>query len=377
MSVKCRWTLAVALTLLATQSPALAWELTPGSPPPSPKDCVRIYVGGSNGSSGLVDYQAGSQITCRWPGNNSPYGPAAARTVPGDAVPDGAPCQVLYYAPVKFQDFPSRIRMTWQSPSGGSGGAADLDPGTYAQILHAAPEVGAVNDVFWVYARQGTYQNQQCQFVGPWQDLCQDIQLPDPNVPCILTQPHRITPAESPPPPAGPYVAKVIGDLKAKAGTVGSLPSPNGLVNLPTCFWIDDIAVPDERDFTMVLPGPPDGTNRRIYYTYLVRVFFAGVDWSFDDPFGNEQVRPHPACGQHPQMTAHSYQMISEKHSADGYYHVSATEKYQVTVDLYWDDSYGAHHQAVDPGVALPITVSPQGPYRQYVGQVEGIPIGA
>jgi hypothetical protein len=67
--------------------------------------------------------------------------------------------------------------------------------------------------------------------------------------------------------------------------------------------------------------------------------------------------------------------MISDKRSSDGLYHISATEKYQVTVDLYWDDTYGAHHQAVDPGVPLPITVSAPQPYDQYVGQVEAIPM--
>jgi len=133
--------------------------------------------------------------------------------------------------------------------------------------------------------------------------------------------------------------------------------------------------VPAERDLSLVLPGPPDGSGRRIYYTYLVRVFFAGIDWWFDDPFGNGEVQPHPACGQHPQLTAHSFQMISEKHSGDGFYHVTASEKYQVTVDLYWDDTYGPHRRAVDPGIPLPISVSPPQPYNQYVGQVEAIPM--
>src|SRR5262249_48210201 len=160
------------------------------------------------------------------------------------------------------------------------------------------------------------------------------------------------TPVESPPPPVGPYVARVVRDLRASAGTVHSLPSPNGLVNLPTCFWIDDMGIPDERDDTVALAGPPDGGGRRIFYTYLARVFFAGVDWNFDDPSGNEPVAPHPACGQHPQLTAHRYQMISESRGPDGLYHVVPVEKYQVTVDLYWADSYGPHRQSVDPGVA-------------------------
>jgi hypothetical protein len=170
-------------------------------------------------------------------------------------------------------------------------------------------------------------------------------------------------------------VAGVVRDLRASTGAVRSLPSPNALVNLPTCFWIDGMGVPAERDVTVVLPGPPDASGRRIYYTYLVRVFFAGVDWDFDDPFGNDQVLPHPACGQHPQLTAHRYRMISESHGPDGLYHVVPTERYQVTVDLYWADTYGPHHQPVDPGVPLPIAISPPRSYDQYVGQVEAVPM--
>ena len=287
---------------------------------------------------------------------------------------DGTPCYVVSHVPVTFQNLPNYIRGTWKSPAGNAD-SANIDPNSFGSVVSKTGVTAATNDVYALYRADGTFQNQQCQANG-WYDFCQ-LGAPAPNPdPCILTVPHTITPANSPPPPVGPYVANVVRDLKASAGSVSSLPSPNGLVNLPTCFWIDNIGIPDERDFTLVLPGPPDSSNRRIYYTYLIRVFFGGIDWNFDDPFGNDQVQAHPACGQHPQLTAHSYQMISEKHSADGLYHITATEKYQVTVDLYWDDSYGPHHQPIDPGIPLPITVSPPGPYTQFVGQVEGIPIG-
>jgi hypothetical protein len=370
--------LAAVIALLAAQSPAYAWEPPKGAGQPSPNDCIADYAGSLASSTGLADYKSGAQIHCGRPGNTAPYGGNVFTS--SAPAPDGSPCQVLYYAPVKFQNLPTHIYATWQSPVGVPG-SANISPYSYGLLLDTVGGSAAENDVFVVFVQSGKYQAGQCQSEGGWDDYCAAFQSGTAVDPCIYARPHiyirphTITPAQSPPPAPRPYVARVVGDLKARAGTLASLPSPNGLVNLPTCFWIDDIAVPDERDFTMVLPGPPDDTNRRIYYTYLIRVFFAGVDWNFDDPFGNDQVLPHPACGQRPQMTAHSYQMISEKHSADGYYHVSATEKYQVTVDLYWDDSYGTHHQGVDPGVPLPITVSPAGPYNQYVGQVEGIPV--
>ena len=345
-----------------------------GQPPRAPNDCRTIYNGSDSGQGKVIEIHGQATIDCNRTGNTSPYGGGSAYTR-SDPVPDGAPCYVVFYAPVTFQNLPTYIRATWKSPNGPSE-SANVDPNSYGNVVSTTGVTAATNDVFALFRQNGTFQNQQCQTGGFWFDYCQ-LGAPAPNPdPCILSQPHRIQPVDSPPPPVGPYVASVVRDLKAGAGNLHSMPSPNGLVNLPTCFWIEGIGVPDERAFTLVLPGPPDPSNRRIYYPYLIRVFFAGIDWNFDDPFGNDQVQPHPACGQHPQLTAHSYQMISEKRSPDGLYHITASEKYQVTVDLYWVDSYGPHHIPVDPGVPLPITVSPPGPYNQYVGQVEAIPIG-
>jgi len=174
-----------------------------------------------------------------------------------------------------------------------------------------------------------------------------------------------------------PYIAQVMAELKAQPGTINSLPNPKGLVNLPTCFWLENLGVPEEQDYSLVLAGPPDPSGRQIFYTYLIRLFFGGVDWNFDDPLGNTETAPHPACGQHPQLTAHSYQLISEKRgNDDGKYQVTAREKYQLTVDMYWADSYKTHHESIDPGVQLPIVISTDPAYHQFIGQVEGIPVG-
>jgi hypothetical protein len=364
---------AVAANVMIGGHPAYASDITRPTAAPSPGDCVPVYQGTLAQQGTTADYQAGSAVNCARPGNTTPYGANSAFTSSG-AVQDGTPCQILYYAPVTFQNLPTVIHAVWTSPVGNQG-SANIDPNSAGDVVSAAGTTAATNDVFAVYSRTGLFQGGQCQPDGAWLDFCQ-LGAPGPNPdPCILAQPHVITPVQSPPPSVAPYIAGVVRDLRTSAGTVHSLPSPNGLVNLPTCFWIDDMGVPAERDLSLVLPGPPDGSGRRIFYTYLIRVFFAGVDWTFDDPFGDGQVQPNPACGQHPQLTAHSYPMISEKWSSDGFYHVSASEKYQVTVDLYWDDTYGPHHRAVDPGVPLPITVSPPQPYDQYVGQVEAIPV--
>jgi hypothetical protein len=137
------------------------------------------------------------------------------------------------------------------------------------------------------------------------------------------------------------------------------------------------MSVPAEKDYGLILSGPPDPSGRQIFYTFLIRLFFGGIDWDFDDPLGNSETAPHPACGQHPQLTAHTYQLISEKRgNADSFYHVTAHEKYQLTVDMYWADSYRTYHDSIDPGVQLPIVISTAPVYNQFVGQVEGIPVG-
>ncbi len=374
MSASCRHPSIIAVATLACLLTGEGWQ-PPGRPPPSPSDCDPVYAATLPRQGSLVTYRAGADILCGRAGNASPYGGGTPYTT-SEPVPDGTPCYIVYYAPVTFQNLPAYIHATWRSPAG-IAGAANVGPNSFGDLVSTAGVTAATNDIFALYRENGTFQTQQCHTDGFWFDFCQ-LAAPAPNPdPCILTTPHLIAPPSSPPPPVSTYVASVARDIRAQAGDVHSLPSPNGLVNLPTCFWIDGIGVPDERDFTLVLPGSPDPSNRRIYYTYLIRVFFAGIDWNFDDPFGNDTTQPHPDCGQHPQLTAHSYQMISEKHSTDGFYHVTATERYQVTVDLYWDDSYGPHRSVIDPGVQLPITVSPPGPYNQFIGQVEAIPIGS
>jgi hypothetical protein len=363
--------LVLLANIILRTAVAFAWEQPNGGNIPSPNDCAPVYDGTIAHQGQLVDYHAGATISCYTPGNTAPYGPTAVR---GGTVADGTQCGIFEDVPVRLQDLSTSILATWTAPDGRSG-SDRIDPGTEPGSSPAAGVSGY--DLYVRYGRRGTYQNGQCQGDGPWMDVCVPFQWPSPQrVPCFIREPHLITPATSPPPSITPYVRRVVGDLVTQPGSIHSLPAEKGLVNLPTCFWLEGLAVPQERDSTLVLPGAPDASGRRIYYTFLIRVFFANVAWDFGDPFGNGQTVPDPACGQRPQLTAHSYPMISEKASPDGRYHVRATENYQVTVDLYWDDSYGAHRRPVDPGIPLPVTVTTP-VYDQYVGQVEAIPVGS
>jgi hypothetical protein len=291
-----------------------------------------------------------------------------------DVNSDGT-CTAYWDAPVTFQDLPTFIRATWTPPDGGKPQQRDVGPNTDGWSIVDSGVKASKYNVFAVYSRKGTSDGNQCNSTAPYRVACREG-APN-NDPCILAVPHRLTSAESPPPSVAPYLDEVIGKLRAQAGTINSIPNPNGIVNLPTCFWVDGITVADEADYSLVLAGPPDTSGRQIFYTFLIRLFFAGIDWNFDDPLGNAEVKPHQACGQHPQQTAHTYQLISEKRgNDDGKYHVTAKENYQLTVDMYWSDSYRTQHAPIDPGIALPIAITPASDYHQFVGQVEGIPIG-
>jgi hypothetical protein len=341
------------------------------TPRPAPSDCPRlIYWKELHQQGKLFKYDFAPQ--CARDGSDGPY---AGRPHLEKVIHlDGTACQIQQDASVTFQDFTGYISASWSSPTGAAN-ELRLWPYSDGTVVSTAAIKASNSSVYAVYARNGTYQNNDCQPQSAWKSLCWEGRGTED--PCTYTVPYSITRPNSPPPSVAPYIAEVLAEVKGQAGTINSLPNPKGLVNLPTCFWLDNIGVPAEQNYALVLAGPPDASGRQIFYMYLIRLFFAGIDWNFDDPLGNAETAPHPACGQHPQLTAHTYQTISEKRgNADGTYHVTAKEMYQLTIDMYWADSYTRHHEPVDPGVQLPITISTDPAYHQFIGQVEGIPVG-
>src|SRR5207247_9609496 len=99
-----------------------------------------------------------------------------------------------------------------------------------------------------------------------------------------------------------------------------------------------------------------------------------GSGGHFDRAVRTGQREPGAACGDDPQIPAHRYREISDDINPDRDYHVTAREHYSIAADVFWVDSDGPHHQSVDPGVPEPV-IAPPG-YPQYVGQVEGVPVG-
>jgi hypothetical protein len=192
---------------------------------------------------------------------------------------------------------------------------------------------------------------------------------------CFTWVAHPITPASSPPQNWAPFFAGAVGNLSGDAGTIGSAPTQKGVVNTPVCFWIDNMGIPAERDLVLTLAGAPDNSGRQVFYTFLAAIRFDHLTWNFDDPSGSTTtVTPPLACGQHSELVAHSYSQISDDRNLDHMYHVSVQEFYTISVQVFWIDSTGFQHHPVDPGVTIP-PISPI-TYSQYVGQVEGIPLG-
>jgi hypothetical protein len=235
------------------------------------------------------------------------------------------------------------------------------------QWLIGDPYDMAPYDGFAVVTRTGVLENGQCNYDKGTGWTCAPGN-------CLMWVPHFISPAQSPV-DWGPYLANVAGGLQAGAGSIGSAPADKTVVNLDTCFWIDNVQVPQERDLQLVLAGAPDASGFRIYYTLLIKVRSGGVQWFFDDPSGdNSEAVPLPeACRNHPFGTAHRYRKLTEG-LPQNQAHVTARETYYISADVYWIDSFGPNHETVSPAVP-PQVITPDA-HPVLVGQIEGVPTG-
>lgn len=317
-------------------------------------------------------------LTCYRPGGSVVFGKDVAppdRQVRVDQPKLGDECRDIFNHRVRFSEDTGG---NWQGIYAILGNATE---GSNPINADDAAMMGT-HDAFVTDVQLGSYepsnpadQNSalQCELNPTFHFFCPNTGNLDEL--CFSWLLHPIAPASSAPQAWGPFFAQRIAELNAQAGTINSAPSTRGVVNTPLCFWIDDMGIPSEQDMTLVLPGAPDASGRQIFYTFLARFQFQGVTWNFDDPNGN-QVQDAPSdCDGHPQVVAHTYRQISDERNADGKYHVTATENYSIQVRVFWWDSDGFHNEDVDPGVATP-TLLP-GTLPQYVGQVEGIPIGS
>lgn len=320
------------------------------------------------------------QLTCFRPGGSTAFGNnvAPADSVVREPNPQlGDPCQNIYNHQVTFTEDtngnPKAIFAIFGNATAGSLPLSDAD----------AAMMGT-HDAFISDTQLGTYEPSNpndstspltCVLNPTYHFYCPATGVVGPP-PCYTWLLHTITGAVPPPRAVAPYFSNVLGKIQASPGAIHSSPATKGVVNAPVCFWIDGITIPAEQDLTLVLPGPIDSSGRQVFFTFFARIQFQGVTWNFDDSSGDNSLASPPAyCPSAPLVVAHRYTRISDERHPDLTYHVTATEDYSISVVVYWYDSDGAHGPvAVDPGVSAP-TLSPD-VYPQYVGQVEGVPIG-
>jgi hypothetical protein len=189
--------------------------------------------------------------------------------------------------------------------------------------------------------------------------------------------PNDLTVANSPPPSLQPYLARVFGEIGVNGGTIRAAP-PNGtgLVNLPVCFWIEGLAVPDRRTITLDLPGAPTAAGQRITYHIDLTVTLASADWDFGDGSSDRVVPPlqcQPPSHGALSLVAHNYTRYSDG-QPQGKFQVSVQERYEARVNMRWSDEVGAHTQAVSLGNQGAQTLR-AGPYPIKIEQEEGVPI--
>lgn len=371
--------LLAALTAFALQPGTVGRAGLDDTPNP---DCPAATALPSSAVAGKVlDFNG--TLQCFQPGSTNFGGDVAVPPTKDirEAAPQlGDPCQSIYYHAVTFsEDTSATGNPTAHFPvlGGASSGAlsvsdAAMIPGSNAYV--ADTKLGS----YELSDPNNPNSPLQCVLNQTFHWYCPNTGVVDSF--CFVWQGHDFrvdAPATVP-----PFFADALGNLQASAGTIHSAPATKGVVNTPVCFWIDGISIPQERDLTLVLPGPIDESGRQIFFTYLARIQFQNITWDFDAPKHVTDVAPVPGVcpGLDPNMnpltmTAHQYAQISDGDNPDNTYHVTATENYSITVVVYWWNSNGPKGPIpVQPGMAAP-TLTPA-MYQQYVGQVEGVPIG-
>jgi hypothetical protein len=328
-------------------------------------------------------------LSCYRPGGHKQFGGPAnpPDTTVRDATPtQGEQCSNVFNHPVTFTEDNSGAVVAHATFAGGA------TSGDFPLSAEDAAKVGT-QDAFLTDVQRGSYEPPvppdpnnanalTCQINPTFHFFCLATATIDPPQVCLKFVPaFPITMQTSLPQDWGPFFQAAIGTIGGGPGNIVSAPSQNGVVNSPVCFWIPNMGIPAERRLVLTLAGAPDAFGRQIFYTLLATVQFAGVTWHFGDG-SDKPSEPIPSgCqGLIPQglppsaMAAHSYQQISDG-LPGGVYQVSATEQLNITVQMFWVDSNGSWGPVTVPsGVTDPSLDTPT--YPQYVGQVEGVPIG-
>jgi hypothetical protein len=392
--------LCLALITLADAVPARA-----ATSPPAAGSCGSYaYLGTFPQGPHLARLQGGASIQCSVPVGQQ--GTVAAGGG-GSAVshPDGTTCIQHQDVPITFNVNDNHYHATWVDPQTGQTLASDFEgvDGFQAidRIYFVAPLLGN-NFVTIPYERRGTYQANQCvpnqpagdpnnhwiaqmrnsQYCGQTTDS-QNSAMPV-NV-CIDLHQHIPTPGA--PPGFGFNIIDIQGQLQRdiQGGGIHSAPRDQGVVNVPTLFWIEGATAVQPVTYVLYVPTPPDATGRLIVYQYILEVNPPTVQWHFGDGGSGpgSGVGGSYYAGGIPSA-AHPYTTISQRgcHVSGGAcdaggtkYQVTADLNYTVNVRLAWFDGVAEHAGALPAGMQqLTVTVHPT-PEDLFMGQVEGVPV--
>jgi hypothetical protein len=326
-------------------------------------------------------------LSCYAPGGHKQFGAPAnpPDTTVRDASPQpGESCSNVFNYPVTFTEDNSGAAVAHASFAGGAtSGDFPLSPDEAAKV--------GTQDGYLTMVQLGSYESPvppdpttpnalTCQINPTFRFFCLATATIDQACVKFVSAVNPITQQTSAPQDWGPFFQAAIGTIGGGAGNIVSAPSQNGVVNSPVCFWIPNMGIPAERQLVLNLAGAPDASGRQIFYTLLATVQFAGVNWQFGDPTDNTSEPsipsgcPVPAGLPVGASAAHRYEQISDG-LPGGVYQVSATENFTITVQMFWVDFSGPKGPVTVPsGVNDPTLPTPV--YSQYVGQVEGVPIG-
>jgi hypothetical protein len=359
--------------------------------------CDHTSYGRVDVGTSMTEITNGGGVSCQMPV------PGSHVSAPGGDPPhlegpppaDGTPCTMRALQPVSLSIAGVDITAAWHDPDGQAAG--DIwDDTKYADIyvpgrMHLYGHQSGTHDILVPYQYQnGTYKDGRCQG-GKWVEVqsptsstqCEERSdsLYIPQGSCAIGPTHLPAPVIDPTQPP-PDVLSLMGQIQAQIayGQVHSRPDNigpvQGLVNLPTFFWMTGIDGNLHRQFEIVSPGPADGSGRRIVYQYVIDVRLNGITWNFGD--GTTATSQGPGSEAQPAVS-HSYSTISQRGcracGSTGLgtaYRVSAAAHYGIEANVVWNNGAGDHSEAV-PGATRTFDAPPQ-LEDLFVGQIEGVP---
>lgn len=396
--IRRAWAIVPALMAALWLLPAPASAATH---PGGASGCDQTSYGRVDVGPSVTDISAGGQVTCQMPVPAGSVAPAQGSppTLQGPPPPDGSPCTMRALQPVNLAvGSATDIQARWTTPD--NQGAWDgWDDTKYVDIylpgrMHLYGHESGTTDILVPYFYKGTYRAGQCQG-GKWVEVespTSETPCPErgdslyiPQGSCAIGEQHLPTPVIDPvAQPAGIVITTIDGLINQQYNNGQIHSSPNnqgpiqGLVNVPTRFWVEGLPQDTDRRFLIVSPGPADASGRRIVYQYVIEILFNGIDWQFGDGAG---LHTSTAGSAGAPAVTHPYDTISERGCSRGAcgtnggrtaYHVTATAHYGVSATVVWNDGAAEHSQPV-PGLNRTYDV-PVGPEDLFVGQLEGIP---